>query len=201
MKHSIFFEEKELLVTDEKTPSETNVIVYHEKKDIVQAINHLEDLSKVVLYGDWNQIFADLKTLYKYVEAAGGFIKNENDEYLFIFRRGKWDLPKGKLEKGETPEIAAVREVQEETGLQYVEEKSLRCTTWHTYDTYGEPVLKQTFWFNMETTKNQDSKPQPEEDITVLQWLPESEFSKVLGNTFPSIVEVMNKTQFDCRKS
>ena len=52
MKHSIFFEEKELLVTDEETPSETNVIVYHEKKDIVQAINHLEDLSKVVLYGE-----------------------------------------------------------------------------------------------------------------------------------------------------
>ena len=105
MRHSIFFEEKELLVTDEEMPSETNIIVYHEKNDIVQAIKHLEYLSKVILYGDWNTIFADLKTLYKYIEAAGGFIKNENDEYLFIFRRGKWDLPKGKLEKGETPEI------------------------------------------------------------------------------------------------
>ncbi|MBO7125159.1 MAG: NUDIX domain-containing protein [Bacteroidales bacterium] len=193
MKHSIFFEEKELLVTDEETPSETNVIVYRDKNDIVQAIKHLEFLSKVILYGEWKHIFADLKTLYKYIEAAGGFIKNEHDEYLFIFRRGKWDLPKGKLEKGETPEIAAIREVQEETGLQLVKEKSLRCTTWHTYDTYGEPVLKQTYWFNMETTKNQDSKPQTEEDITELQWLPESEFSKVLGNTFPSIVQVMNK--------
>ena len=193
MKHSIYFEEKELLVTDEETPSEKNVIVYREKNDIVQAIKHLEFLSKVILYGEWERIFADLKTLYKYIEAAGGFIKNEQDEYLFIFRRGKWDLPKGKLEKGETPEIAAIREVQEETGLQFVKEKSLRCTTWHTYDTYGEPVLKQTYWFNMETTKNQDSKPQTEEDITELQWLPESEFSKVLGNTFPSIVEVMNK--------
>ncbi|MBO4778962.1 MAG: NUDIX domain-containing protein [Bacteroidales bacterium] len=193
MKHSIYFEEKELLVTDEETPSEINVIVYREKNDIVQAIKHLEFLSKVILYGEWERIFADLKTLYKYIEAAGGFIKNEQDEYLFIFRRGKWDLPKGKLEKGETPEIAAIREVQEETGLQFVKEKSLRCTTWHTYDTYGEPVLKQTYWFNMETTKNQDSKPQTEEDITELQWLPESEFSKVLGNTFPSIVEVMNK--------
>ncbi len=193
MKLSIYFEEKELLVTDEETPSEINVIVYREKNDIVQAIKHLEFLSKVILYGEWERIFADLKTLYKYIEAAGGFIKNEQDEYLFIFRRGKWDLPKGKLEKGETPEIAAIREVQEETGLQFVKEKSLRCTTWHTYDTYGEPVLKQTYWFNMETTKNQDSKPQTEEDITELQWLPESEFSKVLGNTFPSIVEVMNK--------
>ena len=193
MKHSIFFEEKELLVTDEETPSETNVIIYRDKNDIVQAIKHLEFLSKVILYGEWKHIFADLKTLYKYIEAAGGFIKNEHDEYLFIFRRGKWDLPKGKLEKGETPEIAAIREVQEETGLQLVKEKSLRCTTWHTYDTYGEPVLKQTYWFNMETTKNQDSKPQTEEDITELQWLPESEFSKVLGNTFPSIVQVMNK--------
>ena len=193
MKHSIFFEEKELLVTDEETPSETNVIVYRDKNDIVQAIKHLEFLSKVILYGEWEHIFADLKTLYKYIEAAGGFIKNEQDEFLFIFRRGKWDLPKGKLEKGETPEIAAIREVQEETGLQFVKEKLLRCTTWHTYDTYGEPVLKQTYWFNMETTKNQDSKPQTEEDITELQWLPESEFSKVLGNTFPSIVQVMNK--------
>ena len=191
MRHSIFFEEKELLVTDEEMPSETNIIVYHEKNDIIQAIKHLEYLSKVILYGDWNTIFADLKTLYKYIEAAGGFIKNENDEYLFIFRRGKWDLPKGKLEKGETPEIAAIREVQEETGLQFVKGKALRCTTWHTYDTYGEPVLKQTFWFNMETSKNQPSKPQTEEDITELQWLPESDFSKVLENTFPSIAMVM----------
>lgn len=126
-----------------------------------------------------------------YIEAAGGYIKNEYDEYLFIFRRNTWDLPKGKLERGETPEVAAVREVQEETGLTDVSVNGFRCSTWHTYELHGKQVLKQTYWYSMTAPKNQQSKPQIEEEITELQWVPISNFNKIMKNTFPSIITVI----------
>ena len=71
---------------------------------------------------NFNELLSLFKSNFRYIEAAGGFIKNEEGENLFIFRREKWDLPKGKLELGETPEVAALREVSEETGLQKVVE-------------------------------------------------------------------------------
>ena len=142
---------------------------------------------------NFEELLALFKSQFKYIEAAGGFIRNEFGEYLFIFRREKWDLPKGKLEEGETPEIAAIREVQEETGLQKITENSYRCSTWHTYELRGEQILKQTYWYNMEAPKSQDSKPQTEEEITELQWIEPKDFEKILKNTFPSIISVINE--------
>lgn len=192
MNRIIYFDEKSLILTDE-----INVVADFsgcEKSTIMQAIQLLQTQNFVCIYNDdFETLFESFKSCFTYIEAAGGFIRNENDEYLFIFRREKWDLPKGKLEVGETPEIASVREVQEETGLQSVCRKDFRCSTWHTYELRGEHILKQTYWFNMEATKNQDSKPQLEEQITQLEWLSKSEFSKVLANTFPSIAFVLKQ--------
>lgn len=146
----------------------------------------------VLYHENFDTLLQMFKSNYTYIEAAGGYIQNELGEHLFIYRREKWDLPKGKLEKGETPEVAALREVAEETGLQNVIVKNYRCSTWHTYEMYGQKVLKQTYWFNMEAEKNQKSAPQTEEEITELQWLSETDFDKVFANTFPSIITVIN---------
>lgn len=191
MNRTIYFDEKSLILTDENANTDFSGC---EKSTIAQAIQVLQNKTCVYIYNDdFDKLFEAFKSCFKYIEAAGGFIRNENDEYLFIFRREKWDLPKGKLEEGETPEIASVREVQEETGLQSVTRKDFRCSTWHTYELRGEQILKQTYWFNMEATKNQESKPQLEEQITQLEWLPKSEFNKVLENTFPSIAFVLKQ--------
>lgn len=190
MYRTIYFDEKSLVLTDE-----SNIKADFsgcEKSILSQAISELRNKDCVVVYHDnFDNLFDSFKSCFKYIEAAGGFIHNEYDEYLFIYRREKWDLPKGKLEDGETPEIASVREVQEETGLQSVVRNDFRCSTWHTYELRGEQILKQTYWFNMEASKNQESKPQLEEQITQLEWLPKSEFQKVLENTFPSIAFVL----------
>lgn len=192
MNRIIYFDEKSLILTDEINANAD--FSGCEKTIIKQAIQALQNQDFVCIYNDdFETLFESFKSCFKYIEAAGGFIRNENDEYLFIFRREKWDLPKGKLEVGETPEIASVREVQEETGLQSVCRKDFRCSTWHTYELRGEQILKQTYWFNMEATKNQESKPQLEEQITQLEWLSKSEFSKVLANTFPSIAFVLKQ--------
>jgi len=192
----IYFENKYVLLTDDKGTKKNEIIYnYKDKSDILAAIDALakSPQDSVVLYHeDCDKLLKSFIDCFTYIEAAGGFIRNEAGEYLFIFRRGKWDLPKGKLEVGETPEIAAVREVQEETGLQNVALKNYRCSTWHTYELQGKSVLKQTYWYDMEATKNQSSKPQTEEEITELQWIAPVEFKKITKNTFPSIISVID---------
>ncbi|MBR4114462.1 MAG: NUDIX domain-containing protein [Bacteroidales bacterium] len=192
----IYFENKYVLLTDDKGTKKNEIIYnYKDKSDILAAIDALakSPQDSVVLYHeDCDKLLKSFMACFTYIEAAGGFIRNEAGEYLFIFRRGKWDLPKGKLEVGETPEIAAVREVQEETGLQNVALKNYRCSTWHTYELHGKSILKQTYWYDMEATKNQSSKPQTEEEITELQWIAPVEFKKITKNTFPSIISVID---------
>ena len=196
MECKIYFETKYILLTDGKgTKKNETYSICCNKSDILQAIKELKRTNSefIVLYNEnFNELLSLFKSNFRYIEAAGGFIKNEEGEYLFIFRREKCDLPKGKLEIGETPEVAALREVSEETGLQKVVEKNYRCSTWHTYELHDEQILKQTYWFNMEAKKQKKSTPQLEEEITELQWIAPNNFPKVLSNTFPSIVEVIN---------
>ncbi len=193
MELTIYFDEKSIVLTDDKSVLSQKAIAFKNNSSIQFAIDSLKNQNNAILYHEnFQSLLNQFKANFKYIEAAGGFIHNEFDEYLFIFRREKWDLPKGKLEAGETPEIAAIREVQEETGLQNVTMKQYRCSTWHTYELRGEQVLKQTYWYDMTATKNQDSKPQTEEQITELQWLTKKDFSKVFANTFPSIISVIN---------
>jgi ADP-ribose pyrophosphatase YjhB (NUDIX family) len=126
------------------------------------------------------------------IEAAGGLVKNEKEELLFIYRLHKWDLPKGKIEEGEAPMAAALREVTEETGLHQLTIKNKLCETYHTYKAYGKHFLKTTHWYSMNCTSNQTLIPQQEEDITEVKWINKSHLDDVLSNTYPSIKEVTN---------
>jgi 8-oxo-dGTP pyrophosphatase MutT (NUDIX family) len=125
------------------------------------------------------------------IQAGGGLVKNEKGEILFMLRRGKWDLPKGKLDEGETLEACAVREVREETGLQDIHLAGPLLVTWHTYDESGKHILKETHWFRMTTHSDQAMLPQQEEQITELRWMEKKDLPLVLSNTFPSIVDVL----------
>lgn len=125
------------------------------------------------------------------IQAGGGFVQNEKNEMLVIFRRGKWDLPKGKLDKGETLEQCAIREVEEETGLRNVELLSPLTITYHTYHEGTHYVLKETHWFRMRVKPDQTLKPQLEEDIEKIIWADEKELEICLKNSFPSFSEVI----------
>jgi 8-oxo-dGTP pyrophosphatase MutT (NUDIX family) len=138
------------------------------------------------------------------VEAAGGLVVNPNEELLFIQRRGKWDLPKGKIEPGEKRDYSAIREVEEETGVHHLELIKLLCTTYHAYayPSIAQPeemVLKPTYWYLMKTPEITKGKPQIEEDITSVKWMNINQLDDVIKNTYPSIQDVLEKFESDNR--
>lgn len=127
------------------------------------------------------------------IEAAGGLVKNDKSHYLFIFRNGKWDIPKGKLEKGEKPKEGAVREVEEECGIAIDECGKKIVNTYHVYTSKGEVVLKKTYWYKMKYFGKAKLKPQVEEGITEVRWMTRKDIGMVADNTFPSIMDVLLK--------
>ena len=128
--------------------------------------------------------------------AAGGLVENEKGEFLFIFRRNKWDLPKGKLDPGETLEECAKREVSEETGVNQLRILKFLIITYHDYEERGIAFLKESYWYHMKAEGNQTGVPQSEEDITELKWIAPTHFNIVQENTYPGILEVLHAAGF-----
>jgi len=134
------------------------------------------------------------KAFYKkftIIQAAGGLVRNEKKEILMILRRGKWDLPKGKLNKGEKLEDCAVREVEEETGLQKVKLLSPLTITYHTYHEGARFILKESHWYTMKVTGEQNLIPQTEEDILEIKWVTPKDIPQLFPDCFPSVVDVL----------
>ena len=127
--------------------------------------------------------------------AAGGLVTNQQEELLMIFRRGKWDLPKGKLDKGETIEDCAVREVEEETGIRNIQLGKLIAITYHDYfdSRIKQDVTKESHWYAMKILNDQKLIPQKEEDITDIKWVNEIDLKKCLKNSYPNIIEIVAK--------
>lgn len=136
-------------------------------------------------------LFAKFISHFRYLEAAGGVVRNVKNERLFIFRFQKWDLPKGKLEKAETPELAAIREVTEETGLSCPEILAELPSTYHIYEHKGKLVLKKTFWYAMRYSGNEHPIPQTEEKITEARWIRPKEYELITGNTYTSLHDLI----------
>ncbi|WP_456421139.1 NUDIX hydrolase [Lutibacter sp.] len=131
----------------------------------------------------WEQF----KLKFTIQEAAGGKVLNVNNDVLFIYRFDKWDLPKGKLEKGESIEQCAIREVEEECGVTNLKiEKELQ-TTYHIFKHKNKTILKITYWFLMNTNFNGKLKPQLEEAITQVVFKNKEETKKALLNTYANI--------------
>ena len=147
--------------------------------------------------------FAAFVSLFKFILAAGGLVKNEKGEFLFIHRLGFWDLPKGKIEKDDisgsgysvqdsmSAQAAAIREVKEETGLHSVVILKELPSTWHIYMVKERCVLKKTRWFEMGADSHQTLKPQTEEGIFLVRWTPPEAIHCILAHTYASIRELL----------
>ena len=127
------------------------------------------------------------------IEASGGLIFNENKELLMIFRRGFWDLPKGKVDEGESLEECAVREVKEETGIQNIKLEEFLTTTYHTYAFQGNQIVKPSHWYKMENWGNEKLIPQTEEDITAIEWLSKEKAHALLDEMYPTIRTIVEQ--------
>ena len=124
---------------------------------------------------------------FKKVIAGGGIITNENGDMLWIYRRGRWDLPKGKKDKGEQPDQTALREVMEETGLKNPKLKNLAAVTHHTYFEKNRWVLKETYWYHMKASKKEELVPEEREQIEMISWVPKADIPKYVNKTFQSL--------------
>ena len=161
---------------------------------LVNLLNNYEmgDLSSITLVAaEKKAVEEKFKSLFKIVRAAGGVVFKE-DKMLLIFRRGKWDLPKGKLDGDEQSRVAALREVEEETGVVATLENRI-CTTWHTYTLNGNRILKKTKWYHMTCVDDARMTPQTAEDIERLEWMDSKQTALALTNSFSSIRYVIEE--------
>jgi 8-oxo-dGTP pyrophosphatase MutT (NUDIX family) len=165
----------------------------NELADFYQKLLTQKEINEIYFYNaDPAFLFQWFKAMFEIIEAAGGLVRNPKNEYLFIYRHNKWDLPKGKIEKGEAVKIAAIREVEEECGVSGLTIiKELR-PTYHTYNLNEKAILKPTYWYEMECTQSTGIKPQLEEGITEVKWLKKEELEMVRKNTYASIEEVIS---------
>jgi 8-oxo-dGTP pyrophosphatase MutT (NUDIX family) len=148
-----------------------------------KKLKHLQSLLLVTADPDKLKLF--IKSQFKIVKAAGGIV-SKGDKLLLMFRLGKWDFPKGKLEKGEKSRAAALREVEEECGIRVKLDEKL-CSTWHTYTLNGSRILKKTKWFAMTCMEDSKMKPQKEEGIEQLLWVDRQQAETLLSTSYLSI--------------
>lgn len=152
--------------------------------------NQFEDVSFRILPRNYNKTKSKIKKQFKIIDASGGVVKNKEKEVLLIYRLKKWDLPKGKVDKGETFQMTAKREVEEETGVK-VELKDRVTTTWHTYTIKNKPILKRTRWYEMKCIDSNSLKPEKKEGIEKALFMNKNEAETVLRKSYRSIRHVM----------
>lgn len=134
----------------------------------------------------------NFKKNFHLIKAAGGTVIDDKERILLIFRKGKWDLPKGKLEDNEPLELCAEREIKEETGLNELELKKTLLITYHTYSEKGKSILKETHWFLFAAPGNQEVQPQTEEDISIVEWVEKNRLGEYLKNSYQLIRDVLS---------
>ena len=196
--HKIYFEKRCIIICspDDQALGDPNAMVFHvgEHIDIhtlVLMFEASQELSRIYIpSGNTDKIYRRLCAEFREVNAAGGLVSNRRGDYLLIRRNGLWDLPKGHQEPGEDIRVTAMREVQEETGVDKLELRDLICVTDHCYLRDGVWHLKHTWWYDMLYTDPVNLTPQLEEDISKAAWVAKSSLPPYLRSTFPSIQEV-----------
>jgi ADP-ribose pyrophosphatase YjhB (NUDIX family) len=158
-----------------------------------EIIKKAKKFNKIYLFHQNSEkLLKIFKKKLKVVKAGGGVVTNSSDEILFIFRKNKWDLPKGKKMKGESIKDTALREVEEETGIKNLEVSDFLMKTFHIFKKQNKYYLKQTSWFNMFTNYKGELNPQIEEGISKVVWKNKLQVSQI-ENTFPNIKLILNQ--------
>lgn len=201
--HKIYIEKRCIIIChpDELSLSDPNAILYNIGTNVdipalVGLFEASESLAKVFIpTDDIEDTYRRICAEFVEVNAGGGLVSNRRGDFLLISRNGLWDLPKGHQDPGEDISMTALREVQEETGIDELMLNDLICITDHCYIREGKWHLKHTWWYDMLYTNPTDLTPQTEEDITKAAWVAKSSLTPFLLNTYPSIVEVFREAK------
>lgn len=201
MFYRLFFERTQLILTDKTeviddlTRNNSNNSLYYNPSELIisqilTTIDPTEDRAVVLASNELENLKSAIWKRFEIIKAGGGLVFNEDGKVLMMFRRGKWDLPKGKLDEGESIEECAVREIEEETGLKELVREKFITTTYHHYSFKGKEILKESYWYEVRTNFKGSLVPQLEEDITEVKWVAINELDNYLENTYASIREV-----------
>ena len=188
--YKVFVNDYPLFLTDDKNISTNFKIENFQNENISDLVDKLikNEIAGIYLYcSNLKKCWKVFKSNFKIQKAAGGKVLNSKNEVLFIYRFSKWDLPKGKLEKGESIEQCAIREVEEECGVDgLIIEKPLE-TTYHIFERKGKTILKVTYWYLMKTESNKPLTPQIEEGIVDVTFKNEIQAKEALNNSYENI--------------
>ncbi len=201
-KYKVFLNDRLIEICTPEDVEKNNLTVNFQEDSTVAAIqkwfdNFLKNSDSTVFstHPEPERFFRDFRSLFLEMPAAGGVVIR-GGRLLFIFRNGKWDLPKGKSEKGETFSETALREVSEECGITGHQIVKPLFSTYHIYqshypETKGEWIFKETAWFEMSYDKEEEAFPQSEEGITRLKWFSPEEIDEVLQNTYENLKQLI----------
>lgn len=197
--YKVFLRDKVINFVEIGSFSASQDAIYNEPsfREIQTLLTSIDRHENIIDYyfvsADPEKLFILFYTRMRIVAAAGGVVVNEYKDCLFIFRRGRWDLPKGKIDNVETEEQAAIREVTEETGLLNIVLGQRLSSTYHVYTIGNEWILKETHWFIMNASSDEALVPQAEEGITEIKWVTKNELPKLTALTYRSLREVVQE--------
>ncbi len=198
--YKVFINKNTLILTDKLPVSDGKgkYFTYSDPAQLIKLVAGLEAQNKrkrhVLYHYDLDELWCAFMGSFKYVQAAGGLVRNpDTGKYLLIYRNDRWDLPKGHLKKGERPEFAAIREVEEECGINGIEVTAPLAQTFHMYERKGKVFLKKTFWYRMLSRYDGTLVPQTEEGIAKAVWMEERDFSDIKKNIYPLIWGLLKK--------
>ena len=182
------FVNQDVIILTSVVPFGKKINLYDlKKKSIDDIISLVKKHHKIYLFHkNSEKLISTFKKKIKVVKAGGGIVKNRNDETLFIYRRNKWDLPKGKMDKGETIDQTALREVKEETGVKNFSIIGFKMNTYHIFKKEKNFRLKVTSWYNMLSNYEGKFIPETKEGISKVVWKNNKKIKKI-KNTFPNI--------------
>lgn len=195
--YTIFKNDTSIILTDDVKKLRLKNLIYWNHMNHQNFIidDYLDGKKEVLIYHyDLSVLWREFVQCFKVIEAAGGLVRNDLNELLFIYRFDRWDLPKGKIEAGETREMASVREVKEECGIGQIQLRGALPTTYHIYEHKDREILKMSHWFAM-YSEEKNLKPQTEEGISEVRWVKEADIQMVEANTYQSILWLLNSYQ------
>ncbi len=196
--YKVFIKDSLLIIGDQSREKAIDYLGEAQLMNLVRARLESPAEPVYVFARNLKEVWANFKKNFKIIEAAGGAVLNPDQDLLMIYRLGKWDLPKGKIEFGEPKELAALREVEEETGVPRPEITGILPTTYHIYPLDDRLILKRTYWFAMRIAKGFDFLvPQLEEDILDASWCDPQEIMENRKNTYGNIGLVLDALQED----
>lgn len=189
---TIYFTDNSLTFAPEDYTPKAGETLLTESEVTSANLDNLFDFcnSIVVLSADWNGAFRRFASRFVAVEAAGGIVENELGEMLLIYRRERWDLPKGHIDAGEDALSAAIREIAEETGVVGLNFVAQIGNTLHAYNVYGKWELKLTHWFAF-SCHSSSTTPQTDEDIVLAVWADREKTVECMTNSYPTIREIV----------